>query len=131
MSIQTMGEDQKVQQEQHVLELYACRWAVLAAWHDEVTKRGMILADDVGRSISLARTKIASGCFSVCEVGCDLNAIEGALMAGDTSHPNNAAESWLHLLAQVMTDPVDTRRILQVPAVMFQYQRSGIRCKCA
>jgi len=130
MPIQIAGEDQKIQQEQRILEQYACRWAVLAAWHDELTKRIVTLPYDVGQRINVARTKISSGCFSVCEVGCDLNAIEGTLMAGDTSSPTNNADNWLHLLAEVMTDLVDTRRVLQIPSVMFQYQKCGISCKC-
>jgi len=130
MPIQIPSEDRKIQQEQRILEQYACRWAVLAAWHDELTKRRVTLPGDLGQRINVARTKISSGCFSVCEVGCDLNTIESALMAWDTSSPTNNADSWLHLLAEAMTDSVDTRRVLQIPAVMFQYQKCGISCNC-
>jgi hypothetical protein len=124
------AQDQRAENDKRVLEQYACRWAVLAAWHDDLQKRSIILKPEVPEKIDLARTKIATGCFSVCEVGCDLGKIEALLTSADASSQNNTAENWIELLAKAMDDPSGVERVLCVPAVKFQYVNCKLPCSC-
>jgi hypothetical protein len=123
-------QDLRTENDKRVLEQYACRWAVLAAWHDELRKRNINLKSDVPEQIDLARTKIASGCFSVCEVGCDLGKIEAHLTSADASSKHNTAESWIDLLAKAMENPAGTERVLNIPSVKFQYANCKLPCNC-
>jgi hypothetical protein len=123
-------QDLRVENDRRVLEQYACRWAVLAAWHDELQKRNIKLRPEVPEQIDLARTKIASGCFSVCEVGCDLGKIEALLTSIDASSQPNTAETWIELLAKSMDNPAEMDRLLKVPAIKFQYVNCKLPCNC-
>jgi hypothetical protein len=80
--------------------------------------------------LMMARTKIASGTFSACEVGCDLGQIEAVLVSADVSSMRNAAEDWLELLATAMDESMDVERVLQVPTVRFHFVNCNLPCKC-
>ncbi len=123
-------KDQRVENDKRVLEQYACRWAVLAAWQDDLQKRNVVLKPEVSENIDRARTKIASGCFSVCEVGCDLGKIEALLTSVDASSQYNTAENWIELLAKAMDNTSGVERVLKVPAVKFQYFNCKLGCNC-
>lgn len=71
--------DPQTKVELAVLQKYGLRWAVLAAWDDELRRSGRAAIAEVAKKVEAARVKIASGCFSSCEVGCDLPGIERLL----------------------------------------------------
>ena len=48
------------------------KWAVLAAMTANMARKGIEVPSGVFDAVRNVRTKIASGCFSPCEVGCDL-----------------------------------------------------------
>ena len=52
-----------------------------------------------------ARVKLASRCFSSCEVGCDLAHIEAALVSRSASFDPARVDEWLDALAKAMTAP--------------------------
>jgi hypothetical protein len=82
-------------------------------------------------TLETARIKIASGCFSACEVGCDLSTVEGALTTADSSTDHNWVEFWVDLLGQAMSDPNQTERLMKVPAIKFRYNNCGLSvCRC-
>ncbi len=128
--VNNIAQDLRVENDKRVLEQYACRWAVLAAWYDDLQKRNIVLTPAVSENIDLARTKIASGCFSVCEVGCDLGKIEALLTSVDASSQHNTAENWIELLAKAMDNAAGVERVLKVPAVKFQYVNCKLPCNC-
>jgi hypothetical protein len=131
MNTQKEVEDEVIAHEVEVLRSYGLRWAVLAAWRDALKLRHVGLSAETDRALDNARLKIASGCFSVCSVGCDLSAVEGALMSADSSSQHNWVDFWVDLLAQSMTGGSETERILKIPAVKANYLASGIRgCVC-
>lgn len=129
------SQNERIRAEVSVLEKYGLRWAVLAAWADELRDRGIALSTEVNRKLDQSRIMIASGCFSSCSVGCDLSAIEASLIAAATSVGESHARSadfWLELLAHAMEDPGATARLLTVPAVRFRYAEGGFGpCQCA
>ena len=130
MEANTMAEDKAIQDES-VLKQYGLRWAVLAAWMDALQLRRVQLPQELGRLLENGRIKIASGCFSVCEVGCDLSQLEGALTSIDASSQHNWVDFWVDMLGHSMADNAETERILKVPAIRAYYNNCGITgCRC-
>jgi hypothetical protein len=128
--METPRSDQ-VRVEIGVLRKMGLRWAVLAAWREDLRDRGVRLADAAGALLESSRVKISSGCFSTCEVGCDLSQLEGFLVSADTSSPTNSADYWLDLLGRCMADEVDSAALLQIPAVQVHYAGCGLGpCHC-
>ena len=123
--------DDRAIQEESVLRQFAMRWAVLAAWGDALRLRQVPLPPDLGSLLEGARIKTASGCFSVCEVGCDLSRIEAELTTADSSTDHNWVDFWLDLLGHAMSEGEETERLLKVPAVKFHFANCGIKgCSC-
>ena len=123
--------DDRAVQEESVLRQFAVRWAVLAAWTDALHLRRVPLPPNLGSLLEGARIKTASGCFSVCEVGCDLSRIEAELTTADSSTDHNWVDFWLDLLGHAMSEGEETERLLKVPAVRFHYANCGVKgCTC-
>jgi hypothetical protein len=123
--------DDRAVQEESVLRQFAMRWSVLAAWADALRLRRVPLAPQLASLLESARTKTASGCFSVCDVGCDLSRIEAELTTADSSTDHNWVDFWVDLLGHAMDEGVEAERLLKVPAVKFHYSNCGIKgCGC-
>ena len=118
-------------QEAAVLEKYALRWAVLAAWRTELGQRSVSVPPDIMGSLETSRVKISSGCFSPCEVGCDLRRIEGVLISVDASSPREQTDKWLGLLGRAMAEGLEPRELLSVPAIRIRFNDCRMRgCAC-
>jgi hypothetical protein len=114
-----------------LLRQYGLRWAVMAGWRDALNLRKVSLPADIDHQLESARVKIATGCFSVCEVGCDLTQLEGILTSADASTDHNWVDFWTDLLANSMKDTAETERILKVPAIKARYSNCGLTvCRC-
>ncbi len=125
------NKDLRISLDEAVLKQYGLRWAVLAAWRDALQLRQVPLPVEADRLLENARIKIASGCFSVCEVGCDLTQLEAALTSIDASTHHNWVDFWVDMLGHSMSSEADTQRILKIPAVMSRYQNCGLTvCRC-
>ena len=117
--------------EEAVLKQFGLRWAVLAGWRDALQLRHVALPSSVDRLLENARIKIASGCFSVCEVGCDLSELEAILTSTDASSGHNWVDFWVDMLGHSMADDAETERILKIPAVRARYNNCGLSvCRC-
>ena len=118
-------------QETAVLEKYSLRWAVLAAWHKDLLSRSSAVPPTVLSGLETAKIKITSGCFSPCEVGCDLRSIEAVLTAADASAAVTQADKWLDILARSMDDKVDVSELLGVQTIRVQFNSCRARgCNC-
>jgi hypothetical protein len=118
-------------QDEALLKQYGLRWAVLAGWRDALNLRNVRLPPDFDQLLEKARVKIATGCFSVCAVGCDLSQLEGVLISADSSTDHNWVDFWIDLLADSMKDKAATERILKVPAIKARYNNCGLSvCRC-
>jgi hypothetical protein len=123
--------DDRAIQEESVLRQFGMRWSVLAAWRDALQLRRVSLPADLTTQLEIARTKVASGCFSVCDVGCDLGRIEAELTSADASTDHNWVDFWVDLLGQAMQEGGEIERLLKVPAVRFRYANCGVKgCRC-
>ena len=124
------GEESRVLEEA-VLKQFGLRWAVLAGWRDALQLRRVALPGNTDRLMENARTKIASGCFSACEVGCDLSELEAILTSTDASSGHNWVDFWVDMLGHSMADVAETERILKIPAVRARYNNCGLSiCRC-
>jgi hypothetical protein len=125
------NRDLRATQAEAVLKQYALRWSVLAAWRDALQLRRVVLPDETDRFLEQARIKIASGCFSVCDVGCDLSQLEALLTSADASSHHNWVDFWVDMLGNSMSNEVETQRILNVPAIKARYNNCGLAvCRC-
>jgi hypothetical protein len=123
--------DEKIEQEEAVLKQFGLRWAVLAGWRDALQLRRVALPKDADRLLENARIKIASGCFSACEVGCDLSELEAMLTSTDASSGHNWVDFWVDMLGHSMADDAETERILKIPAIRARYNNCGLSvCRC-
>ena len=114
-----------------MLKQYGLRWAVLAGWRDALKLRSVGLPPDLDQLLEKARLKLATGCFSVCDVGCELSQLEGVLTSADASTDHNWVDFWIDLLANSMKDNAETERILKIPAVKARYNNCGLSvCRC-
>ena len=121
----------KITQEEMVLKQYGLRWAVLAAWRDALQLQRVPMPADADRLLENARVKIASGCFSVCEVGCDLAQLEAALTSFDASTSHSGVDFWVDMLGHSMSSEAGTQPILKIPAIRSRYQNCGLSvCRC-
>ncbi len=125
-----MTED-LVNGEHEVLKAYAMRWAVLAAWRADLLKRGVNTSPELHQKLLTSRVKIASGCFSACEVACELSTVESYLTSRDASSQEPKMDTWLDLLGQVMSEPEESMELLEIPAVNFHFTTCNIQgCTC-
>jgi hypothetical protein len=125
----TAAEASRFQQEAAVVQQYALRWAVLAAWRDALAERLVPSAAAVDLGLKRVRIKIASGCFSACEIGCDLSPVEAALTSADASGTSTTVDFWLDLLGHAMRS--ESERLFKVPAVKFRFADCGVPgCRC-
>jgi hypothetical protein len=115
-----------------VLKQYGLRWSVLAAWRDTLAQRGVPVAQGTDSTLERVRIKLASGCFSVCNIGCDLSAIEAELTVADSSTGDRKVDSWIDMLGRAMNADDQVAQLLRVPAIGARYASCGIKgCACA
>ncbi len=115
-----------------ILERFGLRWAILSAWWDELRVERAPAVIDLSRRLEAARVKIASGCFTSCEVGCDLDQVEAVLVSVDGSRSPNRVSYWLDLLGQAMAGNARSSESLSaLPAVKVHYRFCGLKpCRC-
>jgi hypothetical protein len=114
-----------------MLRRYGARWAVLAAMTADMTKKGIAVPQAVFEALKTARGKIQSGCFSPCEVGCDLALVEGPLFSQGYLLDEKDFQQWSDLLGEAMGGKLDYQRIMDIPA--FDPVKSDCRflgCAC-
>jgi hypothetical protein len=108
-------EERRVSFEQ--LKKFGMKWAVLAAMRLDVGNQGVGVPADVDGRLKLARMKILSGCFSPCEVGCELSKIEAQLVSVGAALGEQCLRPWFELLGQAMQGILDPARIDDIPAL--------------
>lgn len=125
------GSDERTKTEIEVLEKFGLRWSILAAWCEELSKRQVNLGSEVRRKLESVQAKLGAGCFSSCEIGCDLGEVEGALVSRDGESPAPSVDFWLELLGEAMSETPRSEEILRYPPVKFHYLNCGfLPCRC-
>lgn len=115
-----------------LLKKYAVRWAILAAWYDDLARRKGTVPERCASGLSESRIKIASGCFSACNVGCVLSEVEADLVSADASIDESQANNWIDLLGKVMSDSdSDIEYVLGLAPVRFRLSECGLLGSCS
>lgn len=113
-----LGNEEETIPEIEALRRYAVRWAVLAAWNDDLDLRGIVVARNPSHKLEEARVLLASGCFGSCQIGLALAEIEAQLISADASTAESKADEWISLLGRAMVEPEGA---LKVHAVRFRH----------
>jgi hypothetical protein len=125
-------QDDKTAFQFEILQRYGAKWAVLAAMAAAMTRQGIALPPSVFEAIKAARGKIVSGCFSACEVNCDLANVEGPLFSQGYLLDEKDFQQWSDLLAEAMQGKLDYQRILGIPALDLIKSDCGfLNCRCS
>ena len=115
-----------------VLKRYGAKWAVLAAMTADMTRKGIQVPHDVFGLLQAARSRIVSGCFSPCEVGCDLAQVEAPLFSQGYLLDQQDFQQWSDLLAEAMQGKLDYERIMGIPALdPVKNDCAFLGCKCS
>ena len=114
-----------------MLKRCAHKWAVLAAMTTDMARKGIAVPRAIFEGLKTARSKIESGCFSTCEVGCDLSQVEGPLFSQGYLLDQQDFPQWSDLLAEAMQGKLDYQRIMGIPAFDPIRNDCGfLRCGC-
>jgi hypothetical protein len=115
-----------------MLKRYGAKWAVLTAMTSDMVSKGIEVPRAVFESLKTARSKIESGCFSTCEVGCDLSQVEGPLFSQGYLLDPQDFQQWSDLLAEAMQGKLDYQRIMNIPALSpVKNECMFLRCSCS
>jgi hypothetical protein len=114
-----------------VLKKYGAKWAVLAAMELDLANRGTYISPRIQKDLEMAHVKISSGCFSTCEASCDLNKIEGTMVAIGAQYGDEYMDRWFHLFEQAMAGDLESKDIANVPLLNPIYSKCGfLECNC-
>jgi hypothetical protein len=100
-----------------VLKRYGAKWAVLAAMTNHMAGKGIVVPGTAFDLLKTARGRIESGCFSPCEVGCELAEVECQLFSRCDRLDQQEFQDWCNLLAEAMQGKLDYQRIQGIPAL--------------
>jgi hypothetical protein len=115
-----------------LLNRLGARWAVLAAMNLAMHRKGIAVAPGDGEKLRMARVKIASGCFSPCEVACALAEVESRLFSKCHLLPEKDFTEWSDLLGEAMQGKLDYNRIQGIPALEpVKNDCAFLGCSCA
>ncbi len=107
------------------VEKASLRWAILAAWQEELNKRNVDVTT-AAQMLREAEERIADGTASP-DIDCDLTGVESILIARDADSPARGVDFWLRLLGAAMAQEPPLGELLRYPPVKFYYQNCGIR----
>ncbi len=100
-----------------LMKKFGMRWAVLTAMRLAMEQKGIRIGPDTDEKLKLVRMQILSGCFATCEVGCELNKVEGNLIAAGCALGEDFHREWSGLLGKAMQGEIDFRQIGEIPAL--------------
>jgi hypothetical protein len=114
-----------------LLKRYGAKWAVLTAMTASMAKQGIEAAREVFEALRTARSKIESGCFSACDVGCELSKVEAQLYSQGYLLSQEEFQQWSDLLAEATQGKLDYQRLMDIPALAIvrnEFQFLGCTC---
>lgn len=82
---------------------FGWKWVVLAYTAGRILKQGKQLPSGFLQDLTLARTKMESGCYSICDVGADLRDLENKLFSAVLQ----ASEGEVHAMHELIGKAMD------------------------
>ncbi len=100
-----------------LLKRMGAKWAVLTAMTADMIGKGIKVPPAVIEDLKTARIKLGSGCFSPCQVGCELSKIEGQILSQCHLLEDQNVNDWCDLLAEAAQGKLNYERIRGISAV--------------
>ena len=130
--MQSTAQTERKQVGFELMKKFGMRWAVLAAMRLDMEGKGISIGRETDDNLKLVRMEIMSGCFSACEVGCELNKVEGNLIAVGYSLGENYLREWSGLLGRAMQGEIDFNQVGEIPALSpVQNDCKLLGCRCS
>ncbi|MHA2365727.1 MAG: hypothetical protein ACXAC7_17345 [Candidatus Hodarchaeales archaeon] len=82
------------------------KWAVLAFTIGKIYNEGEYIPTKLLNKIKIGRTKIESGCYSSCEIACDLSEIEAQMMPILSKFGINESDKFLSLISKALNGSI-------------------------
>jgi hypothetical protein len=118
--------------ELEILRRFGAKWAVLTAMTADMANKGINVPTGVIEGLKIARVKIGSGCFSPCEVNCELGKAEGQIFSQCNLLDEKDFQQWCDLLAEAMQGKLDYERIRGIAALEpVKNDCQFLGCACA
>ena len=115
-----------------MLKRLGAKWAVLTAMATDMVHKRVTVPRDAIEELKTARLKIGSGCFSPCEVSCELSKAEGQIFSQCYLLEPQDFEEWCNLLAEAMQGKLDYERIRGISALApVRNDCEFLRCTCS
>ncbi len=109
------------------------RWVVLLSLKYALTDKKVALPPSINEEFRLAKTMLASGCYSPCDVTCSLDKIESTLIQAAANF-NGGFENfdhWLFLLKKAMHGNLSRQEVNHLPFVEPIVQKCEfLECAC-
>ena len=128
-----MGEvNESTGLEFEMLKRLGAKWAVLTAMTGEMAHKRISVSPAAIEGLKTARIKIGSGCFSPCEVSCELSVAEGQIFSQCHLLDHEDVERWCDLIAEAMQGKLDYERIAGIAALTpVRNDCAFLRCRCS
>ena len=84
---------------------FGWKWVVLAYMAGRILTQGKQLPSSFVQDLTLARTKMESGCYSICDVGADLRDLENRLFLAALQ----VSEGEVHAMHELIGKAMDGR----------------------
>lgn len=126
-----LSDEGKKTESFELLKKYGARWAVLAALHIDLRKKGVNISPEISSELETAHVKISSGCFSTCEASCSLGKVEAGLIPLGSKFGDDYVAEWFDLLGQAMQGEIDIHKISNIPLLQPIKTDCGfLECVC-
>ena len=113
-----------------MLPQFNWQWTVLASTAGQLVGCGEKIPPEVLKLLTLARAKIASGCYTVCDITCDLRKIETELFLILLNKSPYEADTLLELLSKVMRGEIKKEDIDLKPIHQILPDCALLPCGC-
>jgi hypothetical protein len=90
---------------------FGWKWVVLAYMAGRVLTRGKQLPSGFLQDLTLARTKMESGCYSICDVGADLRDLENKLFPAVLQASEGEVQSMHELIGKAMDGSLEQKDV--------------------
>ena len=90
---------------------FGWKWVVLAYIAGRTLKRGKQLPSGFLQDLTLARTKMESGCYSACDVGADLQDLENKLFPVVLQVNEGELRSMFELIGRAMDGSLEPKDV--------------------
>jgi hypothetical protein len=109
--VQQAEEDRYRAELRDMYSRFGWKWVVLAQTAGKILTQGKQLPSGFLQDLTLARTKMESGCYSICDVGADMRDLENRLFPALLEMGESEIYSMQELLGKAMQGTIERREV--------------------